>query len=192
MTKTTSSATTSHVTPVKKAPPGKLLIKNKLSRIGEEPRTPLNQSSPVSVLTATTALLMSSSQLTITTSSTQSDSSNLVRAFDFANLLDHTKKEPYLIDFCHPVDVKSKCLKYLSDARDLSLGQESQLAFLLNSLKLKDIQMAFIALNTIVGGAATTAFLPMPSTKAKLVKNFLCLIYNHKSMMINTDETSHR
>jgi hypothetical protein len=55
----------------------------------------------------------------------------------------------------------------------------------------KDIQMAFIKLITIVGGAATTAFFPMPSTKAKLVKDFLCLIYNHKSMMINTDETSY-
>jgi hypothetical protein len=143
-TKTTSSATTSHITPVKKATPGKLLIKNKLLHIGEEPRTSSNQSSPASVSTATSALSMSSSQSTITTSSTQSNSSNLVRALDFANLPDHTKKEPYLIDFCDPVDVESECLKYLSDARDLPLGKESQLTFLLNNLKLKDIQMAFI------------------------------------------------
>ncbi len=115
-----------------------------------------------------------------------------MRALDFANLSDqHTKKEPYLIDFCDPVNVKSKCLKYLSDIRDIPLGQESQLTFLLNNLKLKDIQMAFIKLITIVGGAATTAFIPMPSKKAKLVKDFLCLIHDHKSMMINTDETSY-
>jgi hypothetical protein len=114
-----------------------------------------------------------------------------VCALDFADLLDHTKKEPYLIDFCNPIDVESKCLKYLSDTRDLPLGQESQLLFLLNNLKLKDIQMAFIKLITIVGGAATTAFLPMPSKKVNLVKDFLCLIYDHKSMMIKTDETSY-
>ncbi len=114
-------------------------------------------------------------------------------ALDFANLLDqHTKKEPYLIDFCDPLDVKSECLKYQSDARDIPLGQESRSTFLLNNLKLKDIQMAFIKLITIVGGAATTAFLPMPSKKAKLVKDFLCLIHDHKSMMIDTDETSYR
>ncbi len=165
--KTTSSATTSHVTPVKKATPGKLQIKNKLLRIGEEPRTPSNQSSPASVSTATMALSMLSSQSTITTSSTQSDSSNLVRALDFANLPDHTKKEPYLIEFCNPVDVKSKCLKYLSDARVLLLSQENQLTFLLNNLKIKYIQMASIKLITIVGGAATTAYLPKPSTKTK-------------------------
>ncbi len=136
MTKTTSSPTTSFFTPVKKATPGKLLIKNKLSHIGEEPRTPSNQSSPASVSTATTASLMLSSQSTTTTSSTQSDSSNPLRALDFANLPDHTKKESYLIDFCNPIDFESKCLKYLSDARDLPLGQESQLMFLLNKLKL--------------------------------------------------------
>ncbi len=72
------------------------------------------------------------------------------------------------------------------------LVKESQLTFLLKNLKVKDIQMAFIKLITIVGGEATTAFLLMPSTKAKLVEDFLCLIYNHKSMMIDTDETSYR
>jgi hypothetical protein len=87
---------------------------------------------------------------------------------------------------------RANAFKYLPDASDLPLGQESQFTFLLNNLKAKDIQMAFIKLITIVGGAATTAFLPMPSTKAKLVKDFLCLIYNHKSMMIETDETSYR
>jgi hypothetical protein len=37
--------------------------------------------------------------------------------------------------------------------------------FLLNNFKIKDIQMAFIKLITIVGGAATTAFISMPSKK---------------------------
>jgi hypothetical protein len=192
------------------------LKKNKILHIGKEtPMTALKQSSPASVLTAmmassilsnqesspasvltvltaTTALLISSSQSTMTTSSKQSNSSNLARALDFGNLPVHAKKEPYLIYFCNPVDVKSKCLKYLPDASDLPLGQKSQLTFLLNNLKVKDIQMAFIKLITIVEGAANTAFLPMPSMKAKLVKDFLCLIYDHKSMMINTDETSYQ
>jgi hypothetical protein len=125
MTKTMLSATTSHVTPVKKATPGKLLIKNKLSRIIEEPGTPSNQSSPASVSTAMMASSMASSQSTTATSSTQSNSSNLVHTLDSANLPDHTRKEPYLIDFCDPVDVESECLKYLSDAKDLPLNQES-------------------------------------------------------------------
>jgi hypothetical protein len=215
MTKTRLSATTSYATPVK-AKTGKSVVKNKILHIGEEPPlTALKQSSPASVSTATRVSLISSnqesssgsiltaltataasslllSQLTTTTSSKQSNSSNLARGLDFGILPVHAKKEPYLIDFCDPIDVKSKCLKYLPDASDLPLGQESQLTFLLNNLKVKDIQMAFIKLIAIFRGAATTAFLPMPSTNAKLVKDFLCLIYNHKSMMINTDETSYR
>ncbi len=108
-------------------------------------------------------ILSSQSTATVFTSSTQFDVPNLVHTLDFANLQDqHTKKEPYLINFCNPVDVESECLKYLSDARDIPLGQESQLTFLPNNLKLKDIQMAFIKLITIVGGAVTTAFIPMP------------------------------
>ncbi len=164
------------------------------------------ESSPASVSTASTATTArrpsqqhqqqqwrrwSMSQSITTTSSKQSNSSNLARALDFSNLPVHAKKEPYLIDFCNPVDVKRECLKYLHDASDLPLGRESQLTFLLNNLKVKDIQIAFIKLITIVGGAAATAFLPIPSTKAKLVKDFLCLIYDHKSMMIDTDETSY-
>jgi hypothetical protein len=69
--------------------------------------------------------------------------------------------------------------------------KKKKFTFFLNNLKVKDIQMAFIKLITIVEGAATTAFPPMPSTKAKIVKDFLCLIYDHKSMMIDTDETSY-
>ncbi len=127
----------------------------------------------------------------MTTSSKQSNLSNLALALDFGSLPVHAKKEPYLIDFCNPVDVKSECLNYLPDASDLPLSQESQVTFLLDNLKVKDIQIAFIKLITIVGAAATTAFLPMPSAKVKLVNDFLCLIYNLKYVMINTDETSY-
>jgi hypothetical protein len=156
MTKTMFSATTSHATPVK-AKTGKSVVKNKILHIGEEPPvTALKQSSPVSILTATTASLIFlnqesspasiltastattalsilSSQSATTTSSKQSNLSNLAHALDFGNLPVHAKKEPYLIDFCNPIDVKSECLKYLPDAGDLPLGQESQLTFLLPS-----------------------------------------------------------
>ncbi len=136
MVKMMSSATTSHSTPVK-ANTGKSVVKNKILRIGEEPPvTALKQSSLASILTATTllsissnqesspvsiltvltaimALLILSSQSTTTTCSKQSNSSDLARALDFGKLLVHAKKEPYLIDFCNPVDVKSECLNYL-------------------------------------------------------------------------------
>jgi hypothetical protein len=109
MTKMTSSATTSHATPVK-AKTGKSVVKNKILHIEEEPPvTALKQLSPASVSTATTASSFSSnqesspasistastattassislSQSTMTTSSKQSNLSNLARALDFGNL----------------------------------------------------------------------------------------------------------
>ncbi len=162
MTKMTSCATTSHASPVK-ANTGKSVVKNKILHIGEEPpMTALKQSSLASISTATTASpissnqesspasvstalaattapSISSSQSTTTTSSKQSNLSNLARALDFGNLPVHSKKEPYLIDFCNPIDVKSECLKYLPDASDLPLSQESQLTSLLNSLSAKSV-----------------------------------------------------
>jgi hypothetical protein len=122
MTKTTSRATTSHATPVK-AKTSKLVVKNKILHIGEEPpMTALKQSSPASVLTATTVSSISSnqesspasiltaltamtassnlsSQSTTTSSSKQSNSSNLARALDFGNLLVHAKKNRTLLTF---------------------------------------------------------------------------------------------
>ncbi len=52
--------------------------------------------------------------------------------------------------------------------------------------------MAFIKLITIVGGSTPKAFLPIATTKSQIVKDFLCLIYDHKSMMIDTVKTSYR
>ncbi len=120
-----------------------------------------------------------------------STSSTPPRALYFSNPTSVSKKEPYLIDFINPEDVKSECLKYLTDADDLPHGQENQLSFLVNKFKPQDIQMAFIKLITIVGGSAPKAFLPIATTKSQIVKDFLCLIHDHKSMMIDTVKTSY-
>jgi hypothetical protein len=81
-------------------------------------------------------------------------------------------------------------MKYVSGDDELPSGQAHQLAFLINKFKLKDLQMALIKLITIVGGQAPDTFLPIATTKTQLVKDFLCLIYDHKSMLIDTSETT--
>ena len=144
----------------------------------------LNLSSP-SMSTSTTASSMLATQ-SISTSSTP------LHALYFSNPTSVLKKEPYLINFIDPKDVKSKCLKYLTDADDIPRGQENQLSFLVNKFKPRDIQLSFIKLITIIGGSALKAFLPIATTKSQIVKNFLCLIYDHKSMMIDTVKTSYR
>jgi hypothetical protein len=39
-----------------------------------------------------------------------------------------------------------------------------------------------------IGGAAPMLFFPLPTMKEDLIQQFLSLIYNTKSMMINTKE----
>ncbi len=43
-----------------------------------------------------------------------------------------------------------------------------------------------------VAGTAPMAFLPLPSKKEDLIQQLLHLIYDTKSMMINTDEECYR
>ena len=103
-----------------------------------------------------------------------------------------TKKPAYLIDFCNRDQVTLECLKYLKHSVDLPLNEELQLTFLLNKFQANDIQASFYQLIGKVGGVAASAFLPMAMRKKKLIDEFLCLIYDHKSMMINTDKNSYR
>jgi hypothetical protein len=198
-----NSSTTMHGNPIKantgksdaKFPPSIADVEQVGTRLGSKASVP---SSPSGVVSTALSNLSSPSMSTLTTASsmlaTQSilTSSTPPRALYFSNPMSVSKKEPYLINFIDPEDVKSKCLKYLTDADDLPRGQENQLSFLVNKFKPQDIQMAFIKLITIVGGSAPKAFLPIATTKSQIVKDFLCLIYDHKSMMINTVKTSYQ
>jgi hypothetical protein len=203
MTKTSNSSITMRGNPIKantgksdaKFPPSIADVEQVGTRLGSKALVPL---SPSGVVSTSSSNLSSPSMSTLTTASsmlaTQSilTSSTPLRALYFSNPTSVSKKEPYLINFIDPKDVKSECLKYLTDADDLPCGQENLLSFLVNKFKPRDIQLAFIKLITIVGGSAPKVFLPIATTKSQIVKDFLCLIYDHKSMMIDTVKTSYR
>ncbi len=64
--------------------------------------------------------------------------------------------------------------------------QESMITFLANQFKPVDIKVAFAALIGKVGGSALTAFYPLPSQRAKLLESCLELVFNEKSMLVDT------
>jgi hypothetical protein len=201
MTKTSNSSTTMRGNPIKantgkpnaKFPHSIADVEQVGTRLGSKALVPLSTSGVVSTAlsnlsspsmsTSTTTSSMLATQLILTSSTPPC-------ALYFSNSTSVSKKEPNLIDFIDPKDVKSKCLKYLTDADDLPRGQENQLSFLVNKFKPQDIQMAFIKLITIVGGSTPKVFLPIATTKSQIVKDFLCLIYDHKSMMIDSQDVS--
>ena len=150
-------------------------------------------SSTLSTSPALSTSTMASSTLASNSHSTSpSSESSRPRALDFSKARSVLTKEPYLIDFTDPEDVKAESIKYLNDPADLPLGQVNQLSFLVNKFKAQDLKMALVKLITIVGGLAPKAFHPIPTTKAGIVKDFLRLIFDHKSMMIDTAENSYR
>ncbi|MDH4461766.1 MAG: hypothetical protein QE277_10100 [Flectobacillus sp.] len=102
------------------------------------------------------------------------------------------KKSAEYIDFCDSAQVKNECLKYTTTATGLPSDQQTQISFLLRKFKPSAISTAFSMLIGKVGGSAPMFFFPLPSKKEELIEQFLCLIYDTKSMMINTELECYR
>jgi hypothetical protein len=102
------------------------------------------------------------------------------------------KKSAEHIDFCDSADVKRECLKYTKTADGLPSDQQTQISFLLRKFNQSAISTAFSMLIGKVAGSAPMAFLPLPSKKKDLIEQFLCLICDTKSMMINTELECYR
>jgi hypothetical protein len=100
------------------------------------------------------------------------------------------KLSAYDIDWLDLVSTKNECLKY-ADIKNLPSTQEGQLTFLLNKFEASDIKTAFADAIGKVGKAARV-FYPLPPRKEKLIKSFLELIYNGKSLMVDDSEDSFR
>jgi hypothetical protein len=102
------------------------------------------------------------------------------------------KKSAEYIDFCDSAEVKRECLKYTKTAAGLPSDQQTQISFLLRKFNPSAISTAFSMLIGKVGGSAPMVFFPLPSKKKELIEQFLCLIYDTKSMMINTELECYR
>ena len=102
------------------------------------------------------------------------------------------KKSAEYIDFCDSTEVKRECLKYTKTAAGLPSDQQTQISFLLRKFNQSAISTAFLMLIGKVAGSAPMAFLPLPSKKKDLIEQFLCLICDTKSMMINTELECYR
>jgi hypothetical protein len=99
-----------------------------------------------------------------------------------------SKKPAYSVNFCNSAETLAECLKYVTDPKSVPKDQELQLTFLLDQYKPNNLCIVFCQLIGKVGGSATTAFQPVPHQKNQLIKSFLALIYNTKSMLADTSK----
>ncbi len=86
------------------------------------------------------------------------------------------KKQAEYIDFCDSAQVKTECFKYIKNAADYPIDQQSQISFLVRKFNSSAIIAEFSMLIGKVGGAAPMAFFPLPMKNEDLIQQFLCLI----------------
>jgi hypothetical protein len=103
------------------------------------------------------------------------------------------KQEPklaaYEVDWFNSSSTKNECLKHTSN-KNLPVTQEGQLTFLLNKYQTSNIKTAFADAIGKVSTAARKFCYPHPHCKDKLIRSFLELIYNGKSIMVDNSKDS--
>ncbi len=95
----------------------------------------------------------------------------------------------YNVDWFDLSATKNKCIKHTS-ITNLPDTQEGQLTFLLGKFEMSEIKTAFADAIGKVGKPARTAFYPLPLHIDKLIRSFLELIYNGKSIMVDNSKGS--
>jgi hypothetical protein len=95
------------------------------------------------------------------------------------------KLNAYTIDWTDSRVTTLETMKY-QKTNYIERTQKSMINFLENQFKAVDIKVAFAALIGKVGGSALTAFYSLPSQRAILVVSFLELVFNEKSMLVDT------
>jgi hypothetical protein len=95
------------------------------------------------------------------------------------------KLKAYAINWTDSRVTILETMKY-QKANNIEQTQESMITFLASHFKPVDIKVAFGVFIGKVGGNAPTAFYPLPSQRAKLVESFLELVFNEKSMLVDT------
>jgi hypothetical protein len=91
------------------------------------------------------------------------------------------KLNAYAIDWTDSRVTTLETMKY-QKANNVEQTQESMITF----WQINSNQLAFAALIGEVGGTALTAFYLLPSQRVKLLESFLELVFNEKSMLVDT------
>jgi hypothetical protein len=105
--------------------------------------------------------------------------------------LQEPKLAAYDIDWFDTSATQNECLKYVN-IKILPDTEEGQLTLLLSKFGTSEIKTAFADAIGRVGKPAKKAFYPLPLRKEKLIKSFLELIYDGKSIMVDNAKDSFR
>lgn len=102
-----------------------------------------------------------------------------------------TKSELYNIDWCNSKQVIIEGRKYKSH-KTAVINQEESINLIINDSTTAKIKSAFMLLIGQNGVTSAEVFLPLPTQRAKLIENFLILVYNMKSIMVDNKKHEYR
>ena len=102
------------------------------------------------------------------------------------------KFDLYSIDWTESDKLRHEAMKYDNIPEDIVLTQENVIRFLVNESKTPIIKSAFSLLIGKVGTTAIKVFMPIPTKRDRLIEEFLVLIFNIKSIMVDTEEHEFR
>ena len=102
-----------------------------------------------------------------------------------------TKLAAYDIDWFDSSATMKKCLKH-TNIKNLPVTQEGCFTFLLSKFETVDLKTAFAYTIGKVRTPAKIAFYPLPLRKDKVIRSFLKLIYNGRSIIVDNSKDAFR
>ena len=111
--------------------------------------------------------------------------------FDDKNQESQSKMAAYEIDWFDPSATIIECLKH-TNIGNLPVTQEGQLTFLLSKFETIDLKTAFAYMIGKVGPPARSKFYPLPFRKDKVIRGFLELIYDGRSIIVDDSKDAFR
>ena len=101
------------------------------------------------------------------------------------------KLAAYEIDWFNASTTIIECQKY-TNIKNLPITHEGQLIFLLSKFETNDLKTAFADTIGKVGTPARIAFYPLPFRKDKVIRSFLELIYDGRSIIVDDSKDAFR
>jgi hypothetical protein len=96
------------------------------------------------------------------------------------------------IDWVSPSMTQAEISKYLTDEDSVPKSTEEQLEFLMNKFPLPELKTAYYVTAGKIGADLNSVNLPSNARTDAVVKSFIAMMYDHRSMMYNDTRSAHR
>jgi hypothetical protein len=87
---------------------------------------------------------------------------------------------------------RAEVRKYLPDEESVPKSTEDQLKFLMDKFPLHELKSAYYMTVGKIGADVNSVNLPFNARTDSVIKSFIAMIYDHRSMMYDDSRSGHR